>query len=74
MVPKEFQHLVHLIQPDAGLALFKVADKSQPNTRSAGEFQLRESGSLANCLDLLPKRIHMSYILYYIGYIFNVLT
>ena len=73
-MPQEFQHLVYLIQPDAGLALFKVADKPQPNARSAGELQLRESGSLAHCLDLLPQRIHISYILYYIGYIFNVLT
>ena len=72
MVAQEFQHLVHLIQPDARLALLKIADKPQPNARSAGELQLRESGSLAQFFDLLTQWFHVSYILYYIGYIFNV--
>ena len=53
MVPKEFQYVVHLIQPNTRLALFQITDKPQPNARSAGEFQLRESGSLAQYFDLL---------------------
>jgi len=53
-VAQEFQHLVHLVQPNTGLALLKVTDKPQPNSDSAGALQLRESGSLAQRFDLLP--------------------
>ena len=66
--------MVHLIQPDARLALLKVADKPQPNARSAGELQLREPRPLAQFFDLLTQWFHISHILYYIVYIFNVST
>ena len=65
MMPEEFQHVVHLIQADARLTLFQVANKPQANSHSFGKFHLSESCPLAQFLDVLAE---WSYAINYISY------
>ena len=65
MMPEEFQHLVYLIEANAWLALFQIADKSQANAYSSGKLDLSEPGSPAQVFDLLAERYHVRHIISY---------